>query len=905
MRPQVNHLQRQLLCLLALLALSLLMAQRSWAFCPKNGLLCLVTAKSNGALTHQDITQRGIEELDKSYFAVPKLTNSMQKALDEIIEANARVDEDQTTSAKHFDGESGAAAQARLAELKQNVLDALRSDPINAHGARENLGSALHTIQDFYSHSNWVEGGNSGAHPGVGRPVSLPFSGPTETACSGFVDTGSFCANSSIIVTPNLTSGYYGGEDRVKPGPFKCSHGGPLDKSSPSSDPLGYFREGINKDTLYCDISPHSGFHNAAAAAAIAATKQYVGDIKAEITEPQLKALLGAGPTLAFAIDTTGSMGGIIAGVRASAINIVNSRLGTDEEPLQYVLAPFNDPYTGPNVSTNDASSFKGAISGLFADGGDDCPELAMTGMYNGLSLSNPSGNLFMYTDASAKDAGLASAVIGLAKSKEIKVFPILFGSCSPIEPGYLRVAAETGGQPFLLYQSEAESVTQLADLVGRNNAVQVLSVADTFATAKTYEIPVDASMTRLTVSVSGINRAVPTVQLVNPSGTVITPAGAATYLTLSSGVIISVDAPQRGRWKLTVSGSAETLYVNASGTGSLALASFNLAKFGGQAPHQGLFKLDGEPAPNQSVYGLAALTPGAATAQFIMRTKTYTDIAAIPMERDGTDGGRYFGQFAVPTQPFLVYVTGNDSTGAPYQRVFSMSVTPQGVSVIAPPAQDLRPGVPATMVFQVRNDGSDDTFGVTATDDLHFITGVAPSSLTLKSGETANVVVSLTPPAGASAGSADTITAAVQSISNPASRNSASVTSFVTGAEAVPGKPSFVAQVLGQETVAPGVIGVDLRFTNTGPGTARTMTIGSIRPRTLAGTGTVTLNAALSPALPFVTPNVDVGGFFTVRLTFNVPATVQRFSITEGGGVNDIDGAPYSLSHAQSIIAR
>jgi hypothetical protein len=47
------------------------------------------------------------------------------------------------------------------------------------------------------------------------------------------------------------------------------------------------------------------------------------------------------------------------------------------------------------------------------------------------------------------------------------------------------------------------------------------------------------------------------------------------------------------------------------------------------------------------------------------------------------------------------------------------------------------------------------------------------------------------------------------------------------------------------------------------------------------------------------------VGGFFTVRLTFNVPATVQRFSSTEAGSVNDRDGAPDSLSHAQSIIAR
>ncbi|MES2349560.1 MAG: hypothetical protein V4641_18515, partial [Pseudomonadota bacterium] len=80
------------------------------AFCPKNGFVCFITSKSAGSLTHQDITQRGIEALDKRYFAVPKLTASMQKALDQIIEADAKVDEDQTSSAKHFDGENAAGA---------------------------------------------------------------------------------------------------------------------------------------------------------------------------------------------------------------------------------------------------------------------------------------------------------------------------------------------------------------------------------------------------------------------------------------------------------------------------------------------------------------------------------------------------------------------------------------------------------------------------------------------------------------------------------------------------------------------------------------------------------------------------------------------------------------------------
>jgi von Willebrand factor A domain-containing protein 7 len=880
-------------------------AAPSWAFCPKNGLLCAATAKSSGSLTHQDITQRAIEALDKRYFGVGKLTKPMQTALDQIIEANAKVDDDQVTSAKHFDGENGAGGNARLAILKANIIAALQADPINATGARANLGGALHTIQDFYSHTNWVEQGNTGAHPGVGRPGALAFAGPLATTCSGFTDTGPLCANSSNLATDLLTSGYYGGEDRIKPGAFKCSHGGPLDKSSPSSDPLGYFREGINKDTRYCDLSPHSGFHNAAAGAAIAGTQQFVEDIKAVITVTQLKALLGAGPTLAFAIDTTGSMGSIIAGVRNSAINIVNRRLGTDEEPLQYVLAPFNDPGTGPTTSTTDATAFKASISGLGASGGGDCPELAMTGMYNGLSLSNPSGSLFMYTDASAKDAGLAGAVIGLAKAKEIKVFAILFGSCSPIEPGYLQLATETGGQAISLFSSEAESVTTLADLLGRNNAVQILSVNDSYAAPKTHTFPVDASMTRLTVSVSSIDYTTPAVTLVRPDGVTVQPADASTYLTLTGGVIISIDAPMRGRWQLQVAGSAGLTYVNVGGTADLAFSSFKLATFAGQPPHQGLFALDGEPGPGQHLYALASLTSGAADAAYTLRRKDYAAIMPLPLERDETDPNIWFGPLTVPAEPFLAYVTGMDSSGTEYQRVMSLMVSPQQVAILAPPPQDLRPGVTTSLVFQVRNLGAPDTFHFAATDDQHFIVAVPPTTLTLGTGETANVMVQLQPPAGTAAGVADTITAAVQSTVNALSRNSATVTSFVTGQPQVAGRPDFIADIVGQETVAPGVTAVDLRFTNTGVGTARDMTLSALRVRTLAGTGTATLNTALSPPLPFVTPNVDVGNYFTVRLTFNTPPGLLRFSISATGTVSDINGATYAYSHAQAVTPR
>ena len=83
------------------------------------------------------------------------------------------------------------------------------------------------------------------------------------------------------------------------------------------------------------------------------------------------KLLLGVGPTLGMAVDTTGSMGSIIAGVKATSISIVNGRIGTDEEPSKYILVPFNDPGVGPTTATTSPDQFKAGINALFASGDD------------------------------------------------------------------------------------------------------------------------------------------------------------------------------------------------------------------------------------------------------------------------------------------------------------------------------------------------------------------------------------------------------------------------------------------------------------------------------------------------------------------------------------------------------
>jgi len=758
--------------------------------------------------SHEKITDEAITELDREFFGVNSLTSSMQAAIAKIARANADVDDDQKTASKHFDGESLPEGQARLINLRNGVIMSLQKN--DGEGARIQLGSALHTIQDFYSHTNWVELGNTVPHPGLGRPSNalnrLPATTETCQGCT-LVRAGKFVSacrncNSNIIKTAGLTSGYYGGEDPpfdVKPR-GKCSHGGFTDTSA-----SGGGDQGINKDSSSCNIfllgsiSPHWRWHDEAARLAKDATKQFIRDIKAAATPQQLSLLLGAGSgTMGFVIDTTANgtatntpegMGSILDAVKDQAIQIVNARLGTDEEPSQYVLVPFNDPDVGPVTVTTDANVFINALNALTAHGGGDCPELSQAGMLEALAASEDGGDLFMFTDASSKDSALAGVVCSLAASKDIRIYPILFGTCSSsIDPSYIKEADDSGGQLFSLSSSEAGTITQLADFIIRSKAVNLLLINDTFnGISRTYTVPVDSTMTRIVFSVSGTT----SVVVRRPTGAAVQASDPdVRLLSLSSGAIYSITNPAVGGWSVDVNGTGE-VSIEVSGESSLNLSSFNFVELGGGGAHQGLFPIDGLPLAGKEGTVDAVMSGDFSTAQFELRSETGTVLQTLALSTVPETTDEFSGQVTPPTSSFRVYVTGRDITGANYQRLLSGSIRPQTVQIDAPMTQDLRPGEILTYMFTVTNLGAADTFSFTGSDDENYLTAISPTAFSLNTGESADVTVQLQAPPSATLGTSDTLTVNVASTGATEAGNFAVVTSIVT----VPNQPPDCSQ--------------------------------------------------------------------------------------------------------------
>ena len=185
-------------------------------------------------------------------------------AINEIQSANVEMDSFpfNTTAAVHFDGEQFLQGSQRLIKLRQELITLLLKGDKLQH-ARNLAGNALHTLQSFYSRSNWIELGNTLplnalAQPGSDIWQENIIAGATEPTCRNCLSdeqsnvATDTCANN--LITGKLTSGYRSGQDIKKPVDMgKCSHGGQTDDSrfKPATG-------GINKDSSSKLESPHA-----------------------------------------------------------------------------------------------------------------------------------------------------------------------------------------------------------------------------------------------------------------------------------------------------------------------------------------------------------------------------------------------------------------------------------------------------------------------------------------------------------------------------------------------------------------------------------------------------------------------------------------------------------------------
>lgn len=232
---------------------------------------------------------------------------------------------------------------------------------------------------------------------------------------------------------------------------------------------------------------------------------------------------------------------------------------------------------TGPitRKSETEGEEFLKALRALTAHSGGDCPELAFKGMLDALEEGPQTGSsMFVFTDASAKDAEKLDSVVEDALDEEIKINFFITSGCGSsdsLQP-FRDVASKTGGRMYQL--KTTADLKRLGQEVVSSCMQRPVSVSSGLGnsigrrkrtTGKEYKISVDDSIERVTVSVTTQNSG-RSVNIIDPTGRAVTKD----RVDLTKGVAFTIDKPLTGVYKLIVPASAGTHTYEVNGASEM-----------------------------------------------------------------------------------------------------------------------------------------------------------------------------------------------------------------------------------------------------------------------------------------------------------------------------------------------
>uniref|UniRef100_A0AAY4ED27 von Willebrand factor A domain containing 7 n=1 Tax=Denticeps clupeoides TaxID=299321 RepID=A0AAY4ED27_9TELE len=499
--------------------LQLLVLSKCHAFLPN--FWSQVLTLSWDSYTHQYMTEQAVLNVTMETLSMlpgqhhsdihdqAGLGRGFWRSVREVVHSNAAMDFLSSTRSDpvyHFDSERVEGAMEMLQEFwAQTVLLAKAKE---YQGARHNLGQLFHSLQDFYSHSNWVEMGQRSIYLHLLNPKEPAIlqnqqqsvkDTPTCSECHGLT-----CKDNLLKLStghPLLTTGYFSSFPAKPAG--KCSHGGLLD-SSRHREAQG----GINKDSTSPFFSPHHYLHVEAAHLATMATLALCVCRLFSVKQP---------PALVFVMDTTGSMFEEISAARLRAYSIIQARNSdsTNSQPGTFILVPFHDPTVGPVYETEDPEQFLYHLQELTALGGGDEPEMCLTAIQLALMHSPPLSEIFVFTDASPKDAHLYDAVKALSLEKQSKVTFLLTEDLSRadrrirrqvLSPDrfslYTALSAASGGLTVFTSNTDIHKVSAIVqDSIAARKVTLLHAESDS---SSSHSFRVDSNMKAVTVHVTG-----------------------------------------------------------------------------------------------------------------------------------------------------------------------------------------------------------------------------------------------------------------------------------------------------------------------------------------------------------------------------------------------------------------
>ncbi|XP_029301797.1 von Willebrand factor A domain-containing protein 7 [Cottoperca gobio] len=791
-----------------ILAYLLLLASPCMGFLPN--FWSRVLTLSLDSHTHQYITEQAILNVtletlrglrkDQGNHAEEqtRLGRGFWRAVGEVVKSNAAMDFLSSTRSDpvyHFDSERVDSAMEMLRQFWAQTLLSVRAKEYQS--ARHSLGQLFHSLQDFYSHSNWVEMGQRFIYRHLLQPEepAIPVAEEdTPTCMECFSATCRDNLQPRMTNTQQdiqlLTTGYF---STFPPKPHgKCSHGGIMDSSSHMGA-----KGGINKDSTSPLFSPHHYLHVEAANLATEATLSVLRDLRDTVGHQTFIRLFSVKqiPALVFVMDTTGSMFEEITAARFRAHSIIQSRVSNPGLPGTYLLVPFHDPEVGPVYETDDPNQFMQHMENLMALGGGDEPEMCLSAIQLALTHSPPLSEIFVFTDASPKDTHLFDAVKALALEKQSKVTFLITEDPKytserkrrrrrrrrrreALTPDrfslYSSLSSVSGGLTIFTTNSD---IRRVSTIVEDNTAADKVTLLHVESDKESYHsFRVDSSVKNITLHVTGILTECILTSPTDRSQSLLSEGGSLAELERFEGLYrIGLLSPiQPGQWNLQAKSDGHLTF-NVIGESSVDFLYYFATVT--NETHPGLARVEASPIAGVPAFLVLAVTGLALDeeASFSHVTLLGADGESLQQVKLNSSSSSSFsveelvGRLdSVPRDPFCVRLTGRDSRGNKLERVSTEMVQPTQVQIQVLSVPRLAPGHSTMVDFDILNHGPARLFSLTADDDCGYLHKRGPHRFHVAEQGSFRGQVDLLTPATAQAGATVTLTLTVRALDSP-----------------------------------------------------------------------------------------------------------------------------------------
>ncbi|KAM9318639.1 von Willebrand factor A domain-containing protein 7 [Pholidichthys leucotaenia] len=756
--------------------------------------------------THQYITEQAIfavtletlRDTRNHQEHQTRLGHSFWRAVGEVVKSNAAMDFLSSTRSDpvyHFDSERVDDATMVLRQLWLQTMLSIRAKEYQS--ARHSLGQLFHSLQDFYSHSNWVEMGKHSIYLHLLQPdePAVPVATADTPTCMECFSTS--CRNNILPRLTDmqedsqlLTTGYFSTFPPKPPG--KCSHGGILDSSR-----LTGTKGGINKDSTSPYFSPHHYLHVEAATLATEASLNVLRDLRDTVGPRSFLRLLSVKqvPALVFVMDTTGSMFEEITAARRRALSIIQNRVNSPGQPVSFILVPFHDPGVGPVYESDDPDHFMQHMENLMALGGGDEPEMSLSAIQLALTHSPPLSEIFVFTDASPKDAHLFDAVKALILEKQSKVTFLLTEdpnyktetrggrrrrrrSKKPLSPDrfslYSSLSSLSGGLTVFTSNSDIHRVSAIVEDNTAAQKVTLLHVESEKELVSVHIFRVDGSVRNVTIHVTGTMMECILTSPSEQSQSLLSEAGPLAELEHFQGLyrITLISPIQRGQWKIQAKGDGHLTF---SVIGDSSVDFFYYFATVTNETHPGLTRVEGSPVadvPTFLVVVITGLDSNEEGSFSHARLLGAEGESLLEVKLNSTSSSSFYSVEelvgfvdSIPRVPFSVQLKGQDSRGNKLERVSTKRVQPTHVQIQVLSSPHLIPDHSTMVDFDIVNHGPARLFSLTAVDDCGYLHMRGPHRFPVKEQGSYRGDVHLHTPAIALAGATVTLTLTVHDL--------------------------------------------------------------------------------------------------------------------------------------------